>query len=242
MLQAAEEGRFKTLYFFDLSRLARESVITITTLKKLVYVYKVRVVSVSEGIDSANEGWFTLATILGLQHEQYLKTLSANVMRGLVGSLLQDLSLGDYCFGYSSVPIEGAPLRGKGRNARPPKKYVIAEEEADWVRKIFVWFVRERRSVQWIVRELNSKKAPKDHRKGTTEMGPQWRPSPAAEDQVYRHLALGDHQELPRSPDRPDLQRVSARGGNPRMDPPFPATPDRRRRNLRRSSAPARQE
>jgi DNA invertase Pin-like site-specific DNA recombinase len=48
MLQAAEEGRFKTLYFFDLSRLARESVITITTLKKLVQIYKVRVVSVSE--------------------------------------------------------------------------------------------------------------------------------------------------------------------------------------------------
>jgi DNA invertase Pin-like site-specific DNA recombinase len=171
MLKAAEEGRFKTLYFFDLSRLARESVITITTLKKLVYVYKVRVVSVSKGIDSANEGWFTLATILGLQHEQYLKTLSANVLRGLVGSLLQDLSLGDYCFGYSSVPIEGAPLRGKGRNARPPKKYVIVEDEAEWVRRIFFWFVRERRSIQWIVRKLNQEKAPKDHRSGTTTWG-----------------------------------------------------------------------
>jgi site-specific DNA recombinase len=171
MLKAAEEGRFKTLYFFDLSRLARESVITITTLKKLVYVYKVRVVSVSEGIDSANEGWFTLATILGLQHEQYLKTLTANVLRGLIGNLVEELSLGDYCFGYSSVPIEGAPLRGKGRNARPPKKYVIVEEEADWVRKIFFWFVRELQSIQWIVRELNSKKAPKDHRSGSTTWG-----------------------------------------------------------------------
>jgi DNA invertase Pin-like site-specific DNA recombinase len=171
MLQAAEEGRFKTLYFFDLSRLARESVITITTLKKLVYVYKVRVVSVSEGIDSANEGWFTLATILGLQHEQYLKTLSANVLRGLVGSLLQDLSLGDFCFGYSSVPIEGAPLRGKGRNARPPKKYVIVEEQADWVRKIFFWYVQERQAILWIVRELNLQKAPKDRRSATTTWG-----------------------------------------------------------------------
>jgi site-specific DNA recombinase len=171
MLKAAEEGRFKTLYFFDLSRLARESVITITTLKKLVYVYKVRVVSVSEGIDSANEGWFTLATILGLQHEQYLKTLSANVLRGLIGNLVEELSLGDYCFGYSSVPIEGVPLRGKGRNARPPKKYVIVEEEADWVRRIFFWYVRELQSIQWIVRELNSKKAPKDHRKAGTTWG-----------------------------------------------------------------------
>ena len=80
MLKAAEEGRFRTLYFFDLSRLG-ESVITITTLKKLVYVYRVRVVSVSEGIDSANDGWFTLATILGLQHEQYLKTLRERAAR-----------------------------------------------------------------------------------------------------------------------------------------------------------------
>jgi hypothetical protein len=171
MLQAAAEGRFKTLYFFDLSRLARESVITITTLKKLVYIYKVRVVSVSEGIDSANEGWFTLATILGLQHEQYLKTLSANVLRGLIGNLVEDLSLGDYCFGYSSIPIEGAPLRGKGRNARPPRKYVIVEEEAVWVRRIFFWYVREQRSIQWIVRQLNFHKAPKDHRNGAAAWG-----------------------------------------------------------------------
>ncbi len=108
---------------------------------------------------------------MGFSTSNISETLSANVLRGLVGSLLQDLSLGDYCFGYSSVPIEGAPLRGKGRNARPPKKYVIVEEEADWVRKIFSWYVREQQSIQWIVRELNSKKAPKDHRKGATTWG-----------------------------------------------------------------------
>ena len=171
MLKAAEEGRFKTLYFFDLSRLARESVITITTLKKLVYVYKVRVVSVSEGIDSANEGWFALATLLGLQHEQYLKTLSANVLRGLIGNLFQDLSLGDLSFGYSSVPVPGAPLRGRGSRARPPKKYVIAEDEANWVRKVFLWYAKERQPIQWIVRELNRNNVPKDHRSGTQKWG-----------------------------------------------------------------------
>jgi site-specific DNA recombinase len=140
-------------------------------MKKLVYVYKVRVVSVTEGIDSANDGWFTLATILGLQHEQYLKTLRANVLRGLIGNLLEELSLGDHCFGYSSVPIEGAPLRGKGRNARPPKKYVIAEEEEKWVRRIFDWYARDRQPIQWIVRELNRQKAPKDHRNAKAKWG-----------------------------------------------------------------------
>ena len=93
------------------------------------------------------------------------------MLRGLIGNLLEELSLGDHCFGYSSVPIEAAPLRGKGRNARPPKKYVIVEEEEEWVRRIFDWYVRDRQPIQWIVRELNRQNVPKDHRSGTTTWG-----------------------------------------------------------------------
>jgi site-specific DNA recombinase len=164
MLGAAKEGLFGTLYVFDLSRLARESIINASTLKKLVYKYKIRVVSVTEGIDSNTEGWFTLATVLGLQHEQYLKTLGANVLRGLIGNLLDGLSVGDLAYGYSSVPIPGSENRRRGRNQRPPKKYVIKEREAKWVRQIFQWFVKDRQPVQWIVRELNRLKVPRDNR------------------------------------------------------------------------------
>ena len=164
MLAAAQAGLFDTLYVFDLSRLARESIINATTLKKLVHKYKVRVVSLTEGIDSNNDNWFTLATILGLQHEQYLKTLGANVMRGLIGNLLNGHSVGDLAYGYGSVPIPGVETHRRGRNERPPKKYVINETEATWVRKIFDWFVRERRSIRWIVCELNRLKAPRDQR------------------------------------------------------------------------------
>jgi DNA invertase Pin-like site-specific DNA recombinase len=164
MLAAAQAGQFDTLYVFDLSRLARESIINATTLKKLVYKYKVRVVSLTEGIDSNNDNWFTLATILGLQHEQYLKTLGANVLRGLVGNLLNGHSVGDLAYGYGSVPIPRAETQRRGRNERPPKKYVIKENEATWVRKIFDWYVRERQPIRWIVRELNRLNAPRDKR------------------------------------------------------------------------------
>jgi DNA invertase Pin-like site-specific DNA recombinase len=164
MLAAAQVGLFDTLYVFDLSRLARESIINATTLKKLVHKYKVRVVSLTEGIDSNNDNWFTLATILGLQHEQYLKTLGANVMRGLIGNLLNGHSVGDLAYGYGSVPIPGVETHRRGRNERPPRKYVINEAEAAWVRKVFEWFVRERRSIRWIVCELNRVKAPRDKR------------------------------------------------------------------------------
>jgi site-specific DNA recombinase len=164
MLAAAQAGLFDTLYVFDLSRLARESIINATTLKKLVHKYKVRVVSLTEGIDSNNDNWFTLATIQGLQHEQYLKTFGANVMRGLIGNLLNGHSVGDLAYGFGSVPIPGVETHRRGRNERPPKKYIVNESEAVWVRKVFEWFVRERQSIRWIVCELNRLKAPRDKR------------------------------------------------------------------------------
>ena len=164
MLAAAQAGLFDTLYVFDLSRLARESIINVTTLKKLVYKYKVRVVSLTEGVDSNNQGWETLATILGLQHEQYLRTLGANVLRGQIGNVLDGHSVGDLTYGFGSVPIPGIETLRRGRNERPPKKYVINESEAVWVRRVFYWFVRERRSIRWIVCELNRLNAPRDNR------------------------------------------------------------------------------
>jgi Resolvase, N terminal domain len=75
MLAAVEAGRVRVLYFHSLSRLARESVITMPMLKKLVYVHNVRVISTTEGLDSTREGWEILATFLSLQHEQYIKDL-----------------------------------------------------------------------------------------------------------------------------------------------------------------------
>lgn len=72
--------------------------------------------------------------------------------------------MGDLVYGYSSVPIPGSENRRRGRNQRPPKKYVIKECEAKWVRQIFHWFVKERRSIQWIIRKLNDLKVPRNNR------------------------------------------------------------------------------
>ena len=110
MMQAAREGRFQVLYFHSLSRLARESVISMPMLKDLVYNHRVRVVSVSEGVDSAIDGWDMLATMFSLQHEQYLKELRKNVRRGQEGAVGRGFSVGDYCFGYMGEPIPGSEV------------------------------------------------------------------------------------------------------------------------------------
>ena len=166
MLRAAEAGEFQVLYFFSLSRLARESVISMTVLKRLVYVYKVRIISVTEGVDSARDNWEVIASIMSLMHERYIKELAESVFRGQESDVLNDLCVGDYRFGYTSESIPGSETTRRGRNAKPRKKY-IDEETAPWVVRVFHWFVRERRSLRWIARELNRRGAPKDHRSST---------------------------------------------------------------------------
>jgi integrase/DNA invertase Pin-like site-specific DNA recombinase len=167
MLAAAEAGRFQVLYFHSLSRLARESVITMPMLKKLVYVHGIRIISVTEGIDSDRDGWDVMATIFSVMHERYIKELSANVFRGQEGTVLAGFCVGDYCFGYTSVPIPGSEQGRRGRHAKPRMTYVIDEATAPWVTRIFHWFTVEKRAVRWIARELNRLNAPKDHRATT---------------------------------------------------------------------------
>lgn len=164
MLRDAEAGEFQVLFFHSLSRLSRESVITMPMLKQLVYTWKVRIVSVTEGVDSARDGWDVIAAIMSLLHERYIKELSGNVFRGQEGAVLAGYSVGDYRFGYRSEPVPGSEQTRKGKHAKPRMVYVVDEVTAPWVLRIFDWFVKERRSLGWITRELNRRRAPKDHR------------------------------------------------------------------------------
>jgi DNA invertase Pin-like site-specific DNA recombinase len=171
MMEAARTGRIKVLYFVNLSRLARDCLLTLQTMRELVYLHKVRVVSIDEGIDTAqSESWELLAAILGIQHEQFLKKLAIDVFGGQEGVVLDHFCVGDYCFGYGSEPVPGTENRGKGRNKKCKTKYIIKWDEVEWVIKIFFWFTIDRRSLRWIARELNKAGAPKDHRSST----PHW--------------------------------------------------------------------
>ena len=108
-----------------------------------------------------------LAAIFGVQHQQFLKNLAKQVFRGQEGVVLDRLSVGDYCLGYKGEPVPGTEVLRKGKKKTPKKRYVIVWAEAEWVLKIFCWFVLQRKSLEWITRELNRLGAPKDHRATT---------------------------------------------------------------------------
>jgi DNA invertase Pin-like site-specific DNA recombinase len=173
MLEAARAGGFRVLLVENLSRLARESVITIPLLKELVDLRGVRVVSVDEGLDTDCPGWELPAVMLSVVHERYVKDLGRYVLRGQEGVVLAGHSVGDHCFGYGSEPVPGSEAGRRGRDPRPRMCYVIDPGQAEWVRRIFRWFAEEKRSISWIARELTRLGAPKDHRATTTPWHPQ---------------------------------------------------------------------
>ena len=166
MLQDAKRGEFKILYLYCLSRLARESVITLALVKDLVYNYGIRIICVTEQIDTNVDGWEMIVQIISMINEEYVKRLSTDVLRGQEGVVLNGYCVGDQRFGYSSEAIPGTE---RGRNKKPLKRYVIDPVEAPWVLRIFNWFVNGRQTITWIVKELNRRSAPKDHRSTTKD-------------------------------------------------------------------------
>jgi site-specific DNA recombinase len=96
----------------------------------------------------------------------------AAVLRGQEDAVLNDYSVGDWCFGYGSEPIPGTELARRGRNAKPRMQYTINEDHAAWVRQIFQWFVRDLKSLDWIAKELTQRGAPNRAIRPTTPASP----------------------------------------------------------------------
>ena len=161
LIHAAESGLIDVIIVDSLSRLSRELVFTMGTLKNLIHVHGVRFISVSEGIDSAQGNWELISMILGFGHQEFIKNLGSAVIRGQSYAHLNGYSTGTFPFGYKSTELPGTEF---GRQRKLRKAISPHEDHAQWVRKIFDWFVKEKMPIQQIAKELTKLKAPKDHR------------------------------------------------------------------------------
>jgi DNA invertase Pin-like site-specific DNA recombinase len=172
MVRAAAEGRFRELYIYSLSRLARETAIAIPLVKTLVHRYGIRVISVAEGIDSHQTGWEMALQVLSLVHEQYVRDLSANVRRGHEASQRRGHSTGDYPLGYRSIPAPGYTAPADGSRQKVPRVCAIDQAKAEWVLRIFEMYVAKGYSLLRIAKELNQAGTPKDHRSSSRTWHP----------------------------------------------------------------------
>jgi site-specific DNA recombinase len=145
MLTAAygAERPFSIILVDDTSRLSRSLPDAMRTIENLRFA-GLRVIFISQGIDTCNEQSDVQVTVHGLVDSLYVKELGKKTHRGLEGLVLRGLHAGGRCYGYTSVPA------GEGNS----KRLEINESEAANVRRIFE-LSAEGSSLKAIAKRLN---------------------------------------------------------------------------------------
>lgn len=124
MLQAAERGEITVILVDDLTRLSRDQ-IELTRTVRLLRHWGVRLVGVTDGVDTDRKGHKLEVGLRGLMGELYLDDLAEKTHRGLMGQALQGFSAGGLAYGYRAVHTE----QGNGRE--------IDQDQAQWVQHIY---------------------------------------------------------------------------------------------------------
>jgi len=143
LLRDAGDGRFDVVLVDDLSRLSRDKDECGKIIKRLTFA-GVRVIGVSDGVDTAAKGHKVNAGLRGLMSELYLDDLAEKTHRGLTGRALAGASAGGLPFGYR--------VAGTGQRS-------IDVDQAAVVRRIFADYIAGR-SPRTIAADLNRERVP----------------------------------------------------------------------------------
>ena len=158
---------FEALVVDQLSRLSRDVGDTDTIIKRLKFA-GVRVIAVSDGIDTGEETTKISVTVKSLVNELYLDDLRKTTKRGLDGQFLKGLSTGGRTYGYRSEPVFDESGKTDPRGQPIPVGYRLAIEpnEATTVRDIFSRF-RDGEGEKAIAKKLNARTTGKVWRPNT---------------------------------------------------------------------------
>jgi DNA invertase Pin-like site-specific DNA recombinase len=177
LLEAATSNArpFDAVLVDDTSRLSRKLADSLRIFEQLRFA-GVRLVFVSQGIDTESEQAEVLLATHGIVDSLYIKELAKKTHRGVEGRALQGLHTGGRCFGYRSVPIED-PTR-KDAYGRPQVVGVqleIEPNQAAVVSRIFADYAAGD-SMKAIAKRLNAEHvpAPMPYR---GQRHPSWAPS-----------------------------------------------------------------
>lgn len=132
---------FDVLLVDDSSRVSRDLSDAVRFLQELKFA-GVRVIYLSQSIDSANEQAETLVAVHGVVDSLYLREMSKKIKRGLAGQLDRGFATGGVTFGYRTVPVPD-PSGKVDVNGYPVllgKRVEVVLEEARTVVQIFEWY------------------------------------------------------------------------------------------------------
>ena len=178
MAAAVSQARpFDVILVDDSSRLSRDTKDALSIFERLNFS-GIRLIAVSQGIDSQNEQAQVLVTVHGMVDSLYVKELAKKTHRGLEGLVLKGRHAGGRTFGYNTVPADD----GRG------KTLVVNEIEAAIVRRIFQMSANGL-SLKKIATTLN-RECIQPPRPRAGKQHPTWCPT-AIREMLHRNLYMG---------------------------------------------------
>jgi site-specific DNA recombinase len=118
---------FEVILIDDISRLSTSLADVVTQHQRPAH-FGVRVIAVSQGINTNHEHSELLIAMHGITDSLYVKELGKKTHRGLEGKFLKGLSAGGNCYGYDTEPVQSGGVR-----------WIINNAESRVVEKIFEW-------------------------------------------------------------------------------------------------------
>ena len=165
LLAAAKQHLFDLVLVDDLSRLSRSNLFLLVTLADLEYV-GVRVVSVADNVDTADEDSTLAIQLRGIFNQLMLSDLRKKTLRGQMGQKQRGFFVGEATYGYRSHPHGEFTVDKSGRSR--PQGYLKHREpsEAAVVRRIYEEFAAGV-PVTRILRRLNEEGVPRPSSRGS---------------------------------------------------------------------------
>lgn len=144
MIEMAENGEIETIIVKDLSRFGRDSVEQGLMVDRILPLHGVNLISVLDGIDTAEEGHEIQIQFLGIMNENYARDIGRKVKAAMRAKSSQKRAIGNPPYGYK-------------RDEKDKNLWIIDPEAAEIVKWIFEKRL-QRESVTWIAKELRYKK------------------------------------------------------------------------------------
>jgi site-specific DNA recombinase len=151
---------FDVLLVDDSSRIARDIADAIRVMQQLKFL-GIRVIYISQGIDSESEQADALVAVHGLIDSLYLKELAKKVKRGLAGQMDRGFSTGGRQYGYRKivVPDDSGKKDAQGHPMSIGTRIEVNPSEATVIRRMFEW-AAEGVGLTSIVERLNAEGIP----------------------------------------------------------------------------------
>ena len=158
LLEAADNRLFQVLLVDDLSRLARDNFYMLRLILDVEF-HNIRLISVADGVDTADPHAKLQIQLRGIFNELFLSDLRAKTLRGQIGQKNRGFFVGEATFGYRSFAV-GAVRYDKAGRPRPDGHHMRVEPaEASVILRIFELYASGD-PVTAIVRVLNAEAVP----------------------------------------------------------------------------------